>query len=110
VTIKIAKVDESNLVTDLIVLPKSKLETYQIFIAEKLGLSGSWILSGEENEAFIGGYLLENGNFTVPKPFLSWVYHEETKSFVAPVPTPEGNTPYSWNEPGQSWTKNEGAK
>ena len=42
--------------------------------------------------------------FISPKPFASWVLDEETCTWKAPVPKPEGLM-YYWDESKQAWVK-----
>lgn len=37
------------------------------------------------------------------QPFPSWVYDTENKYWVAPVPAPEDDNDYMWNEETQTW-------
>jgi hypothetical protein len=43
--------------------------------------------------------------FIPPKPFESWVLNEETFNWVAPVPYPEGEIEYTWDESSASWVE-----
>lgn len=67
---------------------------------------------------YIDGDFFE-GKFRIPKPYQSWVWDSEQSSWVAPIPYPEDNKVYFWNEeegywesyipeqPYPSWTWNE---
>jgi len=41
--------------------------------------------------------------FIPPRPYASWVLNEDTCLWEAPVPYPEGDGMYTWNEETQSW-------
>jgi hypothetical protein len=41
--------------------------------------------------------------FIPPKPFPSWLLNEETCLWESPVPYPEGDGFYTWDEDSQSW-------
>ena len=41
--------------------------------------------------------------FIEPKPFNSWVLNEDTCRWEAPIPYPQDNNEYKWNEQNQSW-------
>jgi hypothetical protein len=41
--------------------------------------------------------------FIPPKPFESWLLNEETAQWEAPVPYPDGDLMYSWNEELSDW-------
>ncbi len=41
--------------------------------------------------------------FIAPKPFNSWVLNEDTCKWESPIPYPQDNNEYKWNEQNQSW-------
>jgi hypothetical protein len=41
--------------------------------------------------------------FISPKPYDSWILDEDTCLWNAPIPRPEGNILYFWNEETLSW-------
>ena len=41
--------------------------------------------------------------FIPPKPFASWTLNEDTCLWEAPIPRPEGENAFAWNEASQSW-------
>ena len=45
--------------------------------------------------------------FIAPKPHPSWVLDEDTCWWKAPVPHPDDDKRYKWNEDGQSWDLDE---
>ena len=44
-----------------------------------------------------------DGAFIPPKPFDSWVLDEGTCLWVAPVPYPEDEESYTWDEDAEDW-------
>lgn len=59
-----------------------------------------------KNYAGIGyTYDLERDAFIPPKPFESWVLNEDTCLWDAPVPMPEDDEIYQWNEEIVNWEK-----
>jgi hypothetical protein len=42
--------------------------------------------------------------FIPPKPYNSWILNEETCNWNAPIPYPQDENIYTWNEETQSWT------
>jgi hypothetical protein len=48
-------------------------------------------------------YLSEYDIFVSPKPWDSWTFDYETKSWFAPVPKPDDGKDYYWNEGSQEW-------
>jgi hypothetical protein len=102
-----AQIDENNIVIQVLVgdndLPN---EGYDWFV-ENLG--GRWIQTSYNNKIrknFAGiGYFYdeERDAFIPPKPFPSWILDEETCLWVAPLPYPEGEIMYMWNEDTSVW-------
>ena len=41
--------------------------------------------------------------FIPPKPFNSWVLNEDTCRWESPIPYPQDNNRYNWNEQTKSW-------
>ena len=41
--------------------------------------------------------------FIPPKPFNSWLLNESTCNWESPIPYPQDNNRYNWNEQNQSW-------
>ena len=41
--------------------------------------------------------------FIPPKPYNSWILNEDTCLWEAPIPYPEDNKNYNWNETNQTW-------
>jgi hypothetical protein len=41
--------------------------------------------------------------FIPPKPFNSWILNESTCLWESPIPYPQDNNEYKWNEQNQSW-------
>jgi hypothetical protein len=41
--------------------------------------------------------------FIPPQPFPSWILNEETAQWEAPIPYPDGDLMYSWNEELGDW-------
>ena len=57
-----------------------------------------------KNYAGIGyTYNADIDAFVPPKPFASWVLNNETAQWEAPVPMPEDDNKYQWDEETLSW-------
>jgi hypothetical protein len=57
-----------------------------------------------KNYAGIGySYDSERDAFIPPKPFPSWILDEESCNWISPIPYPEDNQQYIWNEADTSW-------
>jgi hypothetical protein len=58
-----------------------------------------------KNYAGIGyRYDSERDAFIPPTPYPSWKLNEDTCLWEAPIPRPQDNKHYIWNEAGQEWT------
>jgi hypothetical protein len=58
-----------------------------------------------KNHAGIGFTYDEGRNaFIPPKPYNSWILNETTCLWEAPIPKPDNENQYIWNEENQSWT------
>jgi hypothetical protein len=59
-----------------------------------------------KNYAGIGyTYDRERDAFIPPKPFASWELNEDTCLWDAPVPYPDDDKLYNWDEPTTSWVE-----
>ena len=57
-----------------------------------------------KNHAGIGYTYDEDRDAFIPKkPFNSWVLNESTCLWESPIPYPQDNNRYKWNEQNQSW-------
>lgn len=45
----------------------------------------------------------DDGAFIPPSPFPSWVIDETTATWVAPIPRPDGDGLWVWDEDAQEW-------
>jgi hypothetical protein len=48
-------------------------------------------------------YDSERDAFIPPKPFASWLLNQDTCLWGAPIPQPDDDQYYTWNEDTQSW-------
>lgn len=61
-----------------------------------------------KNYAGIGyTYDKERDAFIPPQPFPSWTLNEETCLWESPIPRPEGDGFYKWNEEKVAWVKSD---
>jgi hypothetical protein len=115
-----AEIDENNIVTRVLVVDDANENDGQTFLAETLGLGGTWIKTSyntiagahsnggtplRKNYAGIGyTYDSVRDAFYAPKPFASWILDEETCLWNAPTPKPvEEGKSFRWNEDTTSW-------
>ena len=100
---------EDNIVTQVLVVPDNAEDRGQDYLANDLGLGGTWIQTSynnniRKNYAGIGfTYDEAKDAFIAPKPFPSWVLDEETCRWEAPVAKPSDGKDYNWNEESQGW-------
>lgn len=72
-------------------------------------LGGTWIQTSynskmRKNYASQGYfYDIQRDAFIPPKPYPSWILNEDTCQWVSPVPYPQDEKVYAWNEETQSW-------
>lgn len=106
-----AFLDENNIVTEVIVgAEETELidgrtpeEWYGDFRGQRC-LRTSYNGNIRKNYAGIGfTYDEDLDAFIPPKPFASWLLNEETCLWEAPVPYPEGEVMYFWNEETGDW-------
>jgi hypothetical protein len=104
-----AEIDNNNVVTRVLVGDNNDPagdEGYQ-WLIDNLG--GRWVKTSynatiRKNFAGIGyTYDEEKDAFIPPKPYPSWILDEETCNWVPPVPLPDNEKVYSWNEEEQKW-------
>lgn len=101
---------ENGIVTQVIVAEQDFIDT----------IDGKWIQTSyntyagqhpegrplRKNYAGIGyTYDSERDAFIPPKPFDSWVLNEDTCLWEAPVPMPEDDKIYTWNEETLFWVE-----
>jgi hypothetical protein len=114
-----AQIDENNIVTQVLVVSDQDATRGQNFLANDLGLGGTWIQTSyntnggvhanggtplRKNYAGIG-YTYDSGKdaFIPPKPFNSWLLNEDSCLWESPVAYPTDGKLYTWNEDNQSW-------
>ena len=111
-----AKLDENNIVTQVVVVDNR--DTADAFGVEKeyIGaafleriLGGVWKQTSYNNKIrknYAGiGYSYDSNRdaFIAPKPFDSWLLHEGTCQWQAPVAYPTDGNPYYWDEQTLNW-------
>ena len=97
------------IVTRVLVVPDDQEHRIQDFLANDLGLGGTWVQTSynatiRKNYAGIGMlYDSIRDAFIAPQPFASWILDEETCRWEAPVAYPTDGLMYSWNEELTDW-------
>ena len=113
-----AKIDENNIVTQVIVIHNNELlvdgeesETKGIDFCESLYGHRNWVQTSYNNNMrynyAAAGYVWdsENDAFYAPQPYPSWSL-DENYIWQSPVPMPEDASSekiYSWDEENQEW-------
>jgi len=68
------------------------------------GVHSSGGIPLRKNYAGIGyTYDEDRDAFIPPKPYQSWILNEDTCLWESPIPYPQDNNRYNWNEQNQSW-------
>jgi hypothetical protein len=113
-----AKLDENNVVTQVIVVANSdtadasgvEKEYIGAAFCEKL-FGGNWKQTSyngniRKNYAGIGfTYDATIDAFIPPKPYPSWLLDTNTAQWQAPAPMPTDGKNYSWDEASQTWVE-----
>jgi hypothetical protein len=113
-----AEIGLDNVVQQVIVVDNAELLDENGVEQESIGrefcrnlLGGTWIqasFNSQFRKNFAGaGYIYDSVRdaFIPPKPYPSWALEEQTCQWVAPVPMPEGNKLYCWDENSLAWVE-----
>jgi len=101
-----AQVDSNNKVLRVLVVSNDDEHRGQEFLAEDLGLGGTWIQTSYNNNirkqyAGIGFSYDETADvFIAPSPFPSWQL-DGNHDWQPPTPRPDGD--FYWDEDTQTW-------
>jgi len=111
-----AKLDENNVVTEVIVVGNKDTSDVNGVEKEYIGAAfcerlfgGTWKQTSynanfRKNYAGVGfAYNASIDAFVPPKPFDSWVLNNTTANWEAPVAMPSDGKTYAWNESTTSW-------
>ena len=113
-----AQLDENNIVTQVIVVHNNELLDENGIEQESKGIAfcqslfgGNWIQTSYNNKIrknYAGiGFQYDNVRdaFIQPKPYESWLLNEDTCQWEAPIPRPNDDKLYMWDEPTTSWVE-----
>ena len=93
----------------VLVVPNEQEHRGQDFLANELALGGVWIQTSYNNNirynyAGIGfTYDATRDAFISPKPYDSWLLDEKTCQWEPPIPMPQDENFYIWNEEQLNW-------
>ena len=107
-----AKLGVGNIVEQVIVVSNDIATTEQAgvdFINQLYNTRDVWKQTSYNNNirknfAGIGyHYDQQRDAFIPPKPYNSWILNEDTCQWQSPIPYPNDENRYKWNEENQSW-------
>jgi hypothetical protein len=102
-----AKIDDNNIVEEVLVIDNELEHRGEDFLANELGLGGKWIQTSYNNnfrKQYAGvGYFYDEINdiFVSPQPYPSWVL-DNNYDWQPPVERPESGF-WVWNEELLNW-------
>ena len=106
-----AFLDENNIVTEVIVgidetetIEGLDTETWYGNFKGQVCKRTSYNSNIRKNYAGTGyTYDITRDAFIPPKPFNSWVLDEDSCLWNSPIPYPDDENRYTWNEPNKTW-------
>jgi hypothetical protein len=104
-----AQIDENGIVVQVTVGDNNEPDEGYQWLIDNLG--GTWVqtsYNGNIRKNYAGiGYTFDEARdaFIPPKAFSSWVLDEETCQWVSPVPMPDGDGVYYWDEEAGAWVE-----
>jgi hypothetical protein len=113
-----AKLDENDVVTDVLALNNIEMLTSEGVESEDMGKAffirwsnghNKWVqtsYNGTIRKNYAGiGFKYDKGRdaFIPPQPYASWVLDEDTCQWVSTIPMPTDGKIYVWNEEMLSW-------
>lgn len=112
---------ENGIVTSVLAVSDAEEHRGQEFLAIDLGLGGTWIQTSyntragvhttggiplRKNYAGIGySYDSELDAFIPPQPYPSWFLNPSTCCWEPPIPYPDDEHCYQWDETSQKWVR-----
>lgn len=101
-----AKIDDSNLVTQVVVTDDNKPAKGYVWLVERFG--GSWVecsIDGSIRKNYPGvGFTYDESRdaFISPKPYESWILNEGSCTWEPPISYPSKGA-HEWDEDSLSW-------
>ena len=113
-----AEIGPDNVVIRVLVVSNDDEHRGQEFLADDLGLGGTWIQTSYNTRAnthslggtplhmnYAGiGYSWDGTGFAAPQPFPSWSL-DENYVWEPPTPMPDDGSVYEWDEATTSWVE-----
>jgi hypothetical protein len=103
-----AEIDNNGIVLRVLVVGDDQEHRGQDFLADDLGLGGTWIQTSYNNrirKCFAGigfKYDADADVFIAPQPFASWTL-DDNHDWQPPVAKPNDDQFYTWNETKKKW-------
>lgn len=94
---------KDNIVINVFVVD-SQNDTFAQAICEEM-LADSFIFISEHDRLPSARWVLNNERLEPAKPYPSWIFNEDTFSWHAPVPFPQNDKGYKWDEESLSWVE-----
>jgi hypothetical protein len=111
-----AQIDKDGIVTQIIVISNSECVDQNGIENEEIGalfchklLGGKWkqtSYNGRIRFRYAGiGYRYDETRdaFIAPQPYPSWIFSEKTLDWESPIPYPQDDKDYYWDEPTTEW-------
>lgn len=113
-----AQIDDNGVVINVVVVPDSVTPgppsptteaAGQEYLTQNLRLPGTWLQAGlpERNRGAypsVGNiYHADSDVFSAPQPFPSWSWDSVEAQWTPPIPYPEDDNVYVWDEQEQQW-------
>ena len=113
-----AEIDATNTVVRVLVVADDQEHRGQEFMADDLGLGGTWIQTSYNTHANVHteggtalhmnyagiGYSWDGTGFAEPQPYGSWTL-DENYVWQPPTPMPDDGSVYEWDEDTTSWVE-----
>lgn len=101
-----AEIDENNIVLRVVAVHDSEEHIWPISPFNGVWVRTSYNRNIRKNYAGIGyKYDVDRDAFIPPKPYASWVLDEQTCLWVAPIPYPNNDKEYTWDEDTKTWAQ-----
>ena len=108
-----AKLDENNIVVEVIVVnnavldPSNEEQSGIQFLTEWSGGHSNWKQTSYNGKIYKNyaakGYSWDGIGFAAPQPFPSWTLNSDSYLWQPPMPIPTDDKHYTWDESTTSW-------
>ena len=95
-------VDEENILFATAIFIDGDTETIER-VKNQFSASACYKMNLEKELALFGEAYWNGSRFLLPSPYPSWIFNEDLNAWIAPVPYPENDLDYFWDEETTSW-------